>query len=343
MRVLIAGLGSIGQRHLRNLRELLGNGVEILAHRVRGDRHVITEQMTLSPGEDLEEKYGIRVFTRLDEALREHPDAVLVCNPTSEHAATAIAALEAGCHVLIEKPLSHDYDQVEQIIELADRRRLVAAVGFQLRCHPALQRARQLLESGAIGRPRSVRAEMGEYLPDSHPYEDYRTSYAARADLGGGVILCYSHEFDYLCWLFGAPTRVMTTGGRLGTLEIDVEDTALTLFECNVDGAVVVGQLHQSFLQRPASRTCEIIGDRGTIRLDFRASTIDVDGHDVAHESTTYACQRNQLFRDELQNFLAALAGRPAPLVTAREAATSLRMALASKQSLLTGQPVSLA
>jgi predicted dehydrogenase len=342
VKVLIAGLGSIGQRHVRNLRAVLGDGVEILAYRTRGLPHVITESMQLDDTASVEDRYGVRSFTSLDQALSMRPDAVFVCNPTSHHLATALAAVRAGCHVLIEKPLSHAYDGVEELIETADRQGRIAAVGYQMRCHPALLRLRELVCRKAIGRVVSVRAEMGEYLPDAHPYEDYRVSYAARAVLGGGVILCYVHEYDYLSWLFGMPSRVFTMGGRLGHLEIDVEDTALTTLECEVDGAAVMMQLHHSFLQRPASRTCEVVGECGTIRVDLNAPSMTVASVSGVETHTFDGFKRNDLFVTELKHFLSAIGGADAPIVTAREAARSLRIALAARASLASGQAVCL-
>ena len=341
MKVLIAGLGSVGQRHVRNLRHLLGDEVEILAHRITASAHVINEDMTIAPGEDVEQKYRVRSLRSLDQALAEQPTAVFVCNPTSEHMATGLAAVRAGCHVFIEKPLSNTIDQVDELVILAERNRLVAAVGYQMRCHPALLRVRELLRGGAVGRVLSVRAEMGEYLPDAHPYEDYRISYAARAALGGGVLLCYIHEFDYLCWLFGMPQRVFTIGGRLGDLDLDVEDTALTTLDHQIDGRTVAMQLHHTFLQRPSSRTCEIVGSAGTIRVDLRAPSLVVESPDGVSESTLFeGFQRNQLFVDELRQFLAAIDGAARPVATARDAMQSLRVALAAKESLASGRVV---
>jgi predicted dehydrogenase len=343
MKVLIAGLGSVGQRHVRNLRHLLGDEVEILAHRVTASSHVINEDMTIAPGEDVEQKHGVRSFRSLDQALAEQPTAVFVCNPSSEHVTTALAAVRAGCHVFIEKPLSHTFDQVDELVTLAERKGLVAAVGYQMRCHPALVRVRELLQARAIGRVVSVRAEMGEFLPDAHPYEDYRISYAARAALGGGVLLCYIHEFDYLCWWFGMPSRVFTIGGRLGDLDLDVEDTALTTLEYHVEGRPVAMHLHHTFLQRPPSRTCEIVGTAGTIRVDLRVPSLVVEGPGGASESTNFdGFQRNQLFLDELRQFLAAIKGAAIPVATATEATASLRVALAAKESLATGRVVEL-
>lgn len=342
MKVLIAGLGSIGQRHARNLRTLLGDRVDLLAYRVRGLPHVITERMTLDSTVSVEDRYRIRAFDDLDAALAERPAAVIVCNPTRFHVPTAIKAIHAGCHVLIEKPLSDSFGHVEELIACASRRGVVAAVGYQLRFHPALIRLRQLLDDNRIGPIRHVRAEWGEYLPDAHPYEDYRQSYAARADLGGGVILCYIHELDYLTWLFGMPRRVSATGGRSGALEVDVEDHASTAMVSTIDGRDVTIELFQSFAQPAPSRWCVVSGERGEIAVDLRAPSLEVRSPDgVISRETFDGFQRNDLFIDELKSFLAAIDGGPVA-VPARDAAVSLRVALAAKQSLRTGEAVDL-
>jgi predicted dehydrogenase len=344
VKVLVAGLGSIGQRHVRNLRQLLGRDVEILAYRVRRLPHVITSHMTLDDSRSVEERYSVRSFDDFNQALAERPDAVLVCNPSSEHMPTALAAARVGCHLLVEKPLADSYEHVDELAATVDRHQRVATIGYQLRFHPALRRLRQLLAEGVIGRTVAVRAEMGEYLPAAHPYEDYRQSYAARAELGGGVIFCFIHEFDYLYWLFGRPRRLFTVGGRLGQLEIDVEDTAHTVMECFVDGRPVPVHVQQSFLQRPASRTCEVMGEAGLIRVDLNAPLLTVmspDGAIVAREAFG-GFERNDLFVDELRHFLDAVAGAHGAAVPIAEAAISLRMALAARESLRTGEAVSL-
>jgi predicted dehydrogenase len=343
MKVLVAGLGSIGQRHVRNLRTLMQDDVEILAYRQRGLAHVIDERMRIVEGRSVEEFYNLKRFVHLGEALAQRPDAVLVCNPSSQHLLTARAALDAGCHVLIEKPLSSSYAGVDELIELAERTGRVAAVGYQMRFHPGLLRLRSLLQDKAIGTVLAVRAEMAEYLPDAHPYEDYRDSYAAQARLGGGAILCFIHEFDYVQWLFGLPRRVFTTGGRLGDLEIDVEDTAVSSLECGVEGRPIAAQVYQSFAQGRRSRTCLVTGTHGRLHLDLNVpvlTRIDRDGG--VHEERFPDFERNQMFLDEMRQFLAAVSGGGPPAVAVREAAGSLRMALAAQQSLRTGAAVAI-
>ena len=109
MKLLIVGLGAIGQRHIRNLRALLGDSIELLAARSRGLSHVLSDAMTVEAREGLCEKYGIRAFATLDDALAHKPDVAFVCNPTSLHIGTALALARAGCHLFIEKPLAHEY------------------------------------------------------------------------------------------------------------------------------------------------------------------------------------------------------------------------------------------
>jgi predicted dehydrogenase len=342
MKILIVGLGGIGQRHLRNLRMLQGNDVEIIACDPRSNLPVLTDQLKVEGGTSLEEKYNLVIFRDIDQALAQKPQAAFICNPTSLHIPAAIRAAREGCALFIEKPLSHNLDQVDELISLVESRGLAAAVGYQMRFHPCLQRLYALVQEKRVGRILSVRSVVGEYLPGWHTYEDYRQSYASRQELGGGVILSQIHEFDYLYWLFGLPRRVFGLGGHLSNLEVNVEDTADILMEFVMDGQFLPVSLHQDYLQNPPSRSCEIVGDAGKILADIRSLTVDVfDGKGNHVEATSYeSFQRNQLFLDELKGFLDSMQGIRTPLVDLREGARSLRMALAAKESLLTRQVV---
>jgi predicted dehydrogenase len=366
MRILIAGLGGIGQRHLRNLRARLGAGAEINAVDPRRNIPVLTDQLQVEAGITLEKKYDLHIFSDLEPALAWKPDAVFVCNPTSLHVPTALQAAQAGCHLFIEKPLSHNLEQVEALISLVKRQGLMAVVGYQMRFHPCLLRLYTLVQEKTVGRILSVRAEIGEYLPGWHGYEDYRQMYASHQDLGGGVILSQIHEMDYLYWLFGLPCSVYALGGHLSRLEVDVEDTADILMNFTMDGQSVPVSLHEDYLQRPSYRTCEVIGDQGKILVNLAALSLEeFDGEGKQVEAASYAgFQRNQMFVDELNHFLSSLRGstgsstgqgtsasplpmgedrvRTSPLVSVREAAYSLRMALAAKESLMTGKVVNL-
>jgi predicted dehydrogenase len=344
MKILMIGLGGIGQRHVRNLRTLLGSEIEILAYRVRRLSQVVTEQLGIEDGTDVEAKYSIQTYRDLEQALAQHPEAAFICNPSSLHIPAALQAAQAGCHLFIEKPLSHSYEGVEELVTLVERQNLVALVAFQMRFHPCLQRLHTVLQEWTIGQILAVRIEVGEYLPGFHTYEDYRQMYAARRDLGGGVILSQIHELDYVYWLFGLPRLVFAIGGHLSSLEIDVEDVASILMECVVDGRPFPVHVHQDYIQRPPGRTCQVIGDAGKILLDFCIPAIMVyNGQGELLEETRFTdFQRNQLFLDELSHFLECVQGKQTPVVTVRDGACSLRMALAAKKSLETRQVVEL-
>ena len=341
-RFLFVGLGGVGQRHLRNLRTLLGDEAEFLAYRQRRNSTVLTNRMEVEEGSDLESKYGLRVFAELSQALAERPEAVIISNPTSLHLAVARSAAEAGCHLFIEKPLAAEMTGVADFLDLIERKNLVTLVGYQWRFHPCLIALHELLQGKAIGRVIAVRARFGEYLPDWHPYEDYRQSYAARRALGGGVLLTQIHDFDYLGWLFGWPQRLFCVGGKLSNLEIDVEDTASTLMECRVDGRTVPIHLQQDYLTRPGERGCEVVGESGRVSANFRDAILRVWGPDgkLVTEKQFDMMDRNEMFLDELRHFLACLDGAEKSRVPAREGARSLRVALGARESMTSGKIV---
>lgn len=344
MRVLLVGLGSVGQRHARNLRTLLGDDLELMAYRVRGHRQVITPGLGIDAGADVESVLRLAVYRDLDEALAQKPDAVFVTNPNTLHIPVAVAAANAGCHVFLEKPVAHDVTGVDELIDLLDRKKLTCFVGYQLRFHPAFQALQGILAAKAIGRIITARVLFGEYLPGWHPYEDYREMHVSKRALGGGVLLAQIHDLDLIYALFGLPRRMFALGGHFSNLEVDVEDTASVLMEAVVDGVPVPVHVHQDLLQRPPRRTYDIYGESGRATLDLRASTVTRYGADgsVAESKSFEGFERNTMFLDELRHFLACMRGEETPLVSVRDGVQSLRMALAARTALETGRVMEL-
>jgi predicted dehydrogenase len=344
MKVLMIGLGGIGQRHTRNLRALLSNGVEIMAYRVRRQMHVVTPTMGADTNRNVENEYAIRTFSDLEEALAQKPDVAFICNPSSLHVPVTLACVQADCDVFIEKPLSDSMRGIDELIHAADEHKVIAMVGYQLRFHPCLRALAETVKSGILGSLLGVRATVGEYLPNWHPYEDYRQMYAARADLGGGVVLSQIHEFDYLYSLFGVPSRIYALGGHWSDLEIDVEDAASMLMECSFAKRPLPVQLHQDYLQSPPSRQCEVIGDRGRVVMDLHALTVSVftRGKTTPEIRNFSGFERNQLFIDQLKHFLDCAKSRTKPVVDLHDGLQSLRMALAAKKSIEAHEPIEL-
>ena len=319
MKFLIAGFGSIGKRHLNNLRAL--GEQDILLYR--------THHSTL-PEEDLE---GIPVETSLEAALAHQPDAVIISNPTALHLDVAIPAAKAGCAILMEKPISHNFERVDELQKIVMQNRVQVLVGFQFRFHPTLRQIAQWLREKEIGDPISVSAHWGEYLPDWHPWEDYRKSYSARADLGGGVVNTLTHPLDYLHWLMGEADELVAMTGNLSDLKLEVEDTAEILLHYR-SGAL--GSIHLDYVQQPPRHALEIIGNCGTIVWEYSTGCARLYRSKENRWSEAIpppGFERNQLFLDEMSHFIRVAKGEETPCCTLQDGVTALQLANAVYRS----------
>jgi predicted dehydrogenase len=324
--LLVVGAGSIGTRHLRNLRDL---GVtEMVVHRTGQGR----PREAYLPDAVIE--------TDLARALAYRPLAAVVCNPSALHVSTALAAARSGCHLFIEKPVSDSLSGIAELQAEVEKRGLTATVGFQFRFHPALRQIHDWIAGGAIGDVVSVRAHWGEYLPGWHPDEDYRGSYSARRELGGGVVLTLCHPFDYLRWMVGDVVEVTALTAQGSGLELNVEDTAHVLLRF-ASGAL--GSVTLDYAERPSSHELHIVGRRGTIRWS------DTDGAAVLHDGESARSMifrpptgftRNTMFVDEMRHFIACLKGEQTPACRLEDGVAVLEIALAAKRSAQTGRSV---
>ena len=340
MKILIAGLGSIGRRHFRNLIALGQTDLVLLR----------TRKSTL-PDDELA---GYPVETDIHEALKTHqPDAVVVANPTVFHLDVAIPAAEAGCHILLEKPASHSLDGLDTLQKAAEKNGRKILIGFQFRYHPTLNTARELIKSGALGQALTVHAHWGEYLPNWHPWEDYRQSYAARADLGGGVIGTLTHPLDYLRYLLGEIEALWSFNGHISPLELDVEDTAEIGLKF-ASGAI--GSVHVNYVQRPPVHRLETVGTNGTLRWDNADGTLhfykipapfgsysDAPPAPVIEKySLPEGFERNDLFLAQTRHFLKVVRGEESPVCTLEDGIRAQKLVQAARESEASGQLVKL-
>lgn len=328
MKVLMVGVGGIAQRHMRNLQAKFNN-VQFIAYRKLRRKTVVTEDLQVEENVNVEEKFNLEVFEDLNEALAQKPEIAFICNPNNAHIPTAIEAARAGCHLFIEKPLSHSLEGVDELMQIVDEKQLIAFVAFQLRYHPGYQLLQEKLKSGVIGDLISVRAEVGEYLPGWHKYEDYREMYAARKDLGGGVVITQIHELDYLYGLFGRPEKIMACGGQLSDLEVDVEDSVDILMQFKYKTRILPVSVHMDYVQRPPSRYCRIIGTRGVLTLDFVQTVLMFVSSEGKKEEISFKdFNRNQMFIDELNHFFECMDTKKQPLTDLKAGKVSLEMAI---------------
>ncbi|MGC4079534.1 MAG: Gfo/Idh/MocA family oxidoreductase [Rubrivivax sp.] len=328
-RFAVLGCGSIGKRHIRNLLAL--GEKEVLGFDPREDRRAEAEAL------------GIATTGTLDGVWDAKPEAVLITSPSKLHVATALEAAKRGISMFVEKPVSDVHDpELDALVAEAKSKNLVTLVGCNLRFHPGLANAKRVLDDKRLGRVVSCRAEFGQYLPDWHPWEDYRKGYSARKDLGGGVILDAIHELDYVRWLMGDVVSVAAFAGHLSHIEIDTEDTASILLRF-ASGAF--GEVHLDYVQRTYTRACRIVGDEGTLAWEFgKAGEVRVfTAATKAWEALPGPAgwEPNTMYVDEMRHFLACLRREETPHQDVAAATAVLDVALAAKASAESGRFVS--
>jgi predicted dehydrogenase len=324
MKFLIAGFGSIGRRHFRNLLALEQN--DIIFYR--------TQHSTL-PEDELKD---FTIETDLQAALAHQPDAAIIANPTAYHLEVAIPCAQAGCHVLVEKPVSQDTRRLDDLQKAMQLTQVKVLVGYQFRFHPTLNSLKSILESEEFGKPLFARAHWGEYLPGWHPWEDYRKSYSARKELGGGVVLTLSHPLDYLHWLFGDVHMVSAFTRHASQLEIDVEDIAeISLkFESGM-----LASAHLDYLQQPAEHSLEMITTTSTIRWNNDDGVLQlIKPQDQRLISPPEGFERNDLFLAEMRHFIDIIRNEVEPICSLEDGIVALRLAMAANESADSGKVI---
>jgi predicted dehydrogenase len=242
--------------------------------------------------------------------------------------AQAMKGLQAGAHVFIEKPLSDRMDGVEALRDEVAKRQAVVQVGYNLRFHPAIQKLKELVEARAVGKILWAHVEAGSYLPDWRPWQDYRKSYTARRELGGGILLDGSHEIDYMTWLFGAPRELACMADHVSELEVNVEDCATILMRF-ADGTRA--DVHLDFIQRSYSRYCSLVGPQGKVHWDLLSNSVQVLRPGKEAEVIKFEFEINEGYVAELAHFMECVRNGTRPRFTLEDAILTLRIALAAR------------
>ncbi len=260
MRILIVGSGSIGRRHIRNLQKLVDRPEFILL------RHAARQ-------DEFSRVLGATVVESFADAVALSPVFAVIATPSVLHFEALEALLSAQVPCYVEKPVVSTEEQVRQIELLLDSASAVPVTmaGCNLRFLPSLKAARQLIREEVLGRPVRANFQVGQWLPDWRPAQDYRKSYSASRELGGGVVLDLIHELDAARFLFGEFEQFFSIGGRYSRLEIGSEDSAAIILG-RPHGPVV--SLGLDYVCRTAVRRYEIIGDEGSLIWDLPARTL---------------------------------------------------------------------
>src|SRR3989338_4885694 len=287
MKILIIGFGSIGARHFRNLRNL-------------GYRNVWVYDRDWFKTNDL----NLRLRSLNSRTLRGF-DAVFICTPNHLHMKFALLAARAGCDLFIEKPLSHNLENVAKLKSIVKNKGLVSMVACNMRFHPAMVFLKNYLQKKKLGKVYSIYHEFGYDLASwSTTGRDYRKTYSASKKMGGGIRLDDIHEFDLLFWLnnFTPVKKSSILFDKVSDLQIDTEDIAVGsfLFKNRVFGLVKA-----DYLQRDYTRRCQVVGSRGTLEWDWNENTVwlrDKNGKRALRKFGKY--DKNLMYLDEVKYFM---------------------------------------
>lgn len=300
LKILICGMGSIGQQHMRTLCSLQVNPPSVFRTSSKAYRQEYPDHM---------------VFHSLEEALGTQPDCVIICNPTSMHIDTAIRAVDANCDIFIEKPISHSLNNVAKLHDLLLKNNKICMTGYMYRYHPLVHQLKEVIADRRFGAVKSYYSYWGEYLPSWHPWEDYLNSYASRYSDGGGVSLTLSHDIDLAQFLMGDLTAI----GRLegpSALPIDVDQNCKLYFH-SPDCQDIVVELN--YLDEDMAHYILVNFQFAKIKLDFKNNEIVIHSDEQGFIKQKTECSRQNLFSLQFQDFINCIRKRKQPSCSLRE------------------------
>ncbi len=240
----------MGKRRIRNLQHLKQG--KIIGFDSRKDRC-----------EEASEKYSIETFQEITKALDEKPDAMVISTPPDLHMKYAKIALENKIHFFTEASVVQD--EMEDIIEMLDKNDIVGLPSCTMRYHPIVNEIRNILSKNIIGKPLSFLYHSGQYLPDWHPWEDYRKFYVAKRETGACREIV-PFELVWLIDLFGKIKTVSARKSKVSSLEVDIDDiyNILLEFENGIESTMTI-----DVIARFPFRQIKILGEDGVILADW--------------------------------------------------------------------------
>lgn len=313
MTIAVLGLGSIGMRHAVTLLDL---GERVVAFDPDANR---CKAFSARGGETVRSR---------EEAL-EVAEAVVIATPNRFHRDDLAAAVMAGRHVFVEKPLAHCADGLAEILDQADQANRTVFVGFNTRFNPAVREARNDIRAGKLGSVFWARLQASSYLPDWRPHQDHRTGYAADP-MTGGILFDAIHEFDTAYFLFG-PGRTVAAAARCsGVVGIPSDDCADVVISHRSGPQSCI---HVDYLTRPPRRRIEVAGERGVLEIDVRGRRLQLIPADGGKESSrVFNSTIDQEYVEEMKAFLACVRDGAAPPLDGSAAVAVLQQVLDARK-----------
>lgn len=284
LRVCFVGVGSIATRHIRNLTDVCANsGILVTIDALRSSQH----NLCVGIAELLSD-----VFYDENELPGDY-DVIFITNPTDFHIDTLKKVHNKAKHFFIEKPIT-SYKNLESVLGVQYREESIYYVACPLRYTNVIQYLKNNINLKEVI---SARCISSSYLPEWRPGIDYRDTYSAHKDLGGGVSIDLIHEWDYIQYLFGKPDSIVYVAGKKSNLEIDCEDYALYI----ADYKDKVVELHLDYFGRKTIREVMFVMNNDTVIGDLVHSKITFL---KSGKTIDLSEERNDFQKKEIKYFL---------------------------------------
>ena len=330
MKISVFGSGSIGLRHLTNLIKLKKELKisSIFSYDTKNKKKFLGDSKEF-------------FFTQNLKKAAENCDVAFICVPTHLHNQTINKILKyTKCHFYIEKPLSSQIKDCLKTLKKIKKIRKKIAVGYMLVNHPVILKAQSLIKQKAIGKIIFARAECGFYLPNWHPWEDYRKFYMAHKQQGAGVLLDTSHEINYLQRLFGKVKSIQGIVGKFSNLEITSDDLALSILKFKNN---IVGHVHLDLLQFEKSRSFKIIGTNGVIEGSLSTNEIKIfKNNKTKAVKLKLNYDFNNIYLTQLRQCWSLIKNKKSNLCTGNEAYHTMQIIDGIKRSNKFGKKISI-
>ncbi|ORU01006.1 hypothetical protein D081_0454 [Anaerovibrio sp. JC8] len=306
LKVCFIGVGSIAKRHIINLSHICEKRQIAL--------NIDAVRRCAKKGSEAVYSLINNVYGSVDEMPMDY-DVIFITNPTECHLDTLNKVSSHGKHFFIEKPIT-SMAQLEAANAYVPRGGSVYYVACPLRYNAVIQYIKKNIDTEKII---SVRSISSSYLPDWRPGQDYRNTYSAHKDMGGGVSIDLIHEWDYLTFLFGKPGKVNAMVGKKSNLDIDSDDYAIYIAEYTNK----VVELHLDYFGRKTIREMMLFTEEDTIVGDIANNRISFLSSNKVLE---FQEERDDYQIRELEHFLDMIEGKVAEDSDIKHAIDVLRL-----------------
>lgn len=302
MKIVFFGLGSIGSRHARLIKDNFN--YKLFAYRT----HLGQTENDLNIIEIDSEK----------EILKIKPDVAFITNPTFLHIQTALKLANLGINLFIEKPVSNSLTNVNKLLKVIKSKKILTYIGFCLRFHPVISELKKIIRSNKVMYSRIISSS---YLPNWRPDQDYRKTFTANKKMGGGVLFEVMHEIDYSFWLFGKIEKITGQYGKISNLRINSEDFG-ELFLFHNTG--IYSSIHLDYFSQNLERKIQIYCKDEYYEGDLINNNIKKINSQGIETIKKFSLNRDDIYLSQLKYFFKCIKNKIQPMNNLEEAKNPL-------------------